>query len=76
MANQEIYCSVNSCYYYGSGDKCKAEKIMVQNNPNTLGNANMEVGSIGGEAGHSNQTLCNTFIPQNRGPKPGIARLG
>lgn len=78
MANQQILCSVNSCYYYGSGDVCKASKIMVQNNHGTLGNNNtrMEVGSIGGEAGTSNQTLCNTFIPKDKGPKPGIERIG
>lgn len=75
MANQEIYCTVNSCYYYGSGDLCKASKIMVKNNPETLGNVNMEVGTIGGEAAESNQTLCHTFIPKQKGPKPGIQRL-
>ncbi|MDF2626401.1 MAG: hypothetical protein K0R39_232 [Symbiobacteriaceae bacterium] len=75
MADQQIYCTVNSCYYYGSGDKCKAEKIMVKNNPDTLGNTRMEIGSIGGEAATSNQTLCQTFIPKAQGPKPGISRM-
>lgn len=27
--NQEIYCSVNSCHYWDSGNHCKAQKIMV-----------------------------------------------
>ncbi len=27
--NQEIYCSVNSCHYWDSGNHCKANKIMV-----------------------------------------------
>jgi hypothetical protein len=76
VPGQEIYCSVNSCFYYGSGDKCKASKIMVKNNPDTLRNANMEIGSIGGEAAESNQTLCNTFIPKEQGHKPGIERIG
>ena len=75
MASQEIYCSVNSCYYYGSNDVCKASKIMVRNNAATLRNANMEIGSIGGEASQSNQTLCETFVPRDRGPKPGISRI-
>ncbi|MFZ5814927.1 MAG: DUF1540 domain-containing protein [Bacillota bacterium] len=75
MANQAIYCTVNSCYYYGAGDNCKAEKIMVRNNPATLGNANMEVGTLGGNARESNQTLCETFIPEEKGPKPGIRRI-
>jgi hypothetical protein len=76
VAGQQIFCTVNSCYYYGSGDKCAASKIMVQNNPDTLRNANMEIGSIGGEAAESNQTLCQTFIPKDQGPKPGIERIG
>lgn len=76
MANQQIMCSVDSCYYYGSGDRCRAEKIMVQNNHRTMGNTNMEIGSIGGnDASRSNETLCQTFIPKNQGPKPGINRL-
>lgn len=76
MANQEIYCTVNSCFYYGDGDKCKASKIMVKNNPARSGSFNMEVGTIGGEASHSNQTLCETFVPKGHGPKEGISRLG
>lgn len=27
--NQEIYCSVNTCHYWDSGNHCKANKIMV-----------------------------------------------
>lgn len=76
MPHQEIYCTVNSCYYYGSGDNCRAEKIMVRNNPASLGNANMEIGTLGGQAKESNHTLCETFIPKAKGPKPGIERIG
>lgn len=75
MANQEIHCTVNSCYYYGSGDHCMASKIMVKNNPATIADTKMEIGSIGGEAHRSNQTLCETFIQRAKGPKPGIERL-
>jgi hypothetical protein len=75
LANQQILCTVNSCFYYGSGDKCKAEKIMVKNNETTLRDTRMEIGSIGGEASNSCQTLCHTFIPKEQGPKPGIARM-
>ena len=76
MASQEIYCTVNSCFYWGSGEKCQASKIMVRNNPANLQNANMEIGAIGEEARRSNQTLCETFIPKDHGPKPGIERIG
>ncbi len=75
MGRQEIYCTVNSCYYYESGDKCMATKIMVKNNATTVRNANMEVGRLEGQAQQSNQTLCETFIPKEQGPKPGIGRL-
>ncbi|HEY8347235.1 MAG TPA: DUF1540 domain-containing protein [Symbiobacteriaceae bacterium] len=74
MAHQEIYCTVNSCYYYGSGDVCTAQKILIRHNPATLG-TDMEVGALGDEAHDSAQTLCETFIPKDRGPKPGIARI-
>lgn len=76
MANQEIHCTVNSCYYYGAGDRCRATKIMVKNNPSLIQNTRMEIGSMGGEAAKSNQTLCETFIPKGQGPKSGIQRLG
>lgn len=75
MSSQEIYCTVNGCYYYGGGDRCKASKIMVQNNAAVLRNANMEIGTLGGEAAKSNQTLCQTFVPKDQGPKPGIGRI-
>lgn len=75
MATQEIYCTVSSCFYYGTGDSCTAEKIMVRNNPATLGSANMEIGTIGEQAKESNHTLCETFIPKEKGPKSGISRV-
>lgn len=75
MPNQEIYCTVSSCYYIASGDKCAASKIMVKNNPATVEKLRMEIGTIGDEAKESNQTLCHTFIPKVLGPKPGIERI-
>lgn len=75
MAGQQIFCTVNSCFYWGSGDRCKASKIMVKNNHAQMDNMKMEVGAMAGEARTSNQTLCETFIPEHEGPKPGISRL-
>ncbi|MGE5676128.1 MAG: DUF1540 domain-containing protein [Mycobacterium leprae] len=75
MPNQEIYCTVNSCFYYGTGNHCEASKIMVKNNAANMQNTRMEIGSIGGEAQNSNQTLCETFVPKQQGPKPGIDRI-
>lgn len=75
MVQQQIYCTVNSCFYYGKGDLCFAEKIMVKNNPATIQSTKMEVGTLGGVARESNQTLCETFVPKEKGPKPGIKRI-
>jgi len=76
MASQQIRCTVSSCYYYEPGNNCAAETIMVRSKPDAEGSANMEIGSIGGQASNSNETLCETFVPQSRGPKPGIKRIG
>lgn len=75
VPDQEILCTVNSCYYNEAGQVCKAAKIVVENNSATIHNTRMEIGEMGGEAAQSNQTLCKTFIPKDRGPKPGIARI-
>ena len=75
MASQQVRCTVSSCYYYGAGDNCVAEEIMVRANPATMGHTDFETGEMGGQARQSNQTLCETFIPQEKGPKPGINRI-
>jgi hypothetical protein len=76
MANQEIYCTVESCYYYGKGDVCKATKIWVKNNPVTLRNASMGGSEGKGRKAHEPaETLCDTFVSHDQGPKPGIGRI-
>jgi hypothetical protein len=75
VPKQEIFCTVSSCFYYAAGDSCAAAKIMVRNNPSAQGLPDMEIGSLGGQAETSNQTLCETFIPKRQGPKPGIERI-
>lgn len=77
MPSQEILCTVNGCYYWNQGNACAASRIMVRNNAETIGRGDMEIGTIGGEgeARTSNQTLCETFIPEVKGPKPGIDRI-
>lgn len=77
MGRQEIHCSVDSCYYYDNGDRCAAERIMVRNNPGTAGDTRFEAAELGHvpDAHQSVQTMCETFIPRQRGPKPGIQRL-
>lgn len=44
--NEGIKCVVNTCYYYGSGDHCHAEKIEIQ--PRNASNTEM--------------TDCATFV--------------
>ena len=75
MASQQIRCTVSSCYYYAAGDSCAAEEILVRADPEAMGKTGMEVGDLGGEARQSNHTLCETFIPHQQGPKPGIRRI-
>lgn len=78
MAVQAIKCQVASCYYNENGSRCLAETIQVQNNYAGKGNAaRMEVGTLEGaaQAAISNQTMCGTFIPKEKGPKEGIRRL-
>jgi len=44
--NGGIKCLVNTCYYYGSGDHCHAEKIEIQSR----------------NASTSEMTDCVTFV--------------
>lgn len=78
MGQQEIRCTVNSCYYYETNDRCVAERIMVRNNPAFKGDATrLEVGELGATANPrvSEQTMCETFIPERLGPKGQIRRI-
>jgi len=81
MGQQAIRCSVSSCFYNANGNKCAASEIMVRHDDELAEgkNAKYEVGTIGGEVGtaarRSNQTCCETFVPLQHGPKPGISRL-
>lgn len=77
MGKQEIHCSVSSCYYWHEGDQCRAERILVR--LNTAGapgaDAGYEFGELGRRAEQSPHTMCETFVPEHKGPKPGISRI-
>lgn len=78
MGEQTIRCTVNTCYYYGTGDRCRASMIMVANNPAAItgdpeAEFSAELGTF--EAATSVHTQCHTFIPKQQGPKQGIKRL-
>lgn len=76
MARQQIECTVSSCFYWGEGDRCYAERIIVTGNPAAIRDARTEFGQLEGRtAARSSDTQCHTFIPRPQGPKPGIRRL-
>jgi len=61
----KINCTVNSCTYWGKGDICEADAIMVRNNKGSADN--MEIGTMGGMSpGTSAETMCETFKPKAR----------
>jgi hypothetical protein len=47
----DVLCEVNSCKYWGNGDKCNASSIYVVNHR-------------GKQAGDSGETDCKTFEPK------------
>ncbi len=72
MAHESrIKCYVDSCEYWGHGNKCMADEIEVDNMHRTRpGKGDMELGQLGaghGEARKSEETCCETFRPRRRG---------
>ncbi|MBO8126585.1 MAG: DUF1540 domain-containing protein [Firmicutes bacterium] len=58
-----VKCTVDSCYYWGSGNVCEADEIEIKNN---VRNFNMEIGTMGAmEAQTSEETMCATYRPKN-----------
>ncbi len=57
-----VKCSVDSCYYWGSGNVCEANEIMVKNN---IDSPTFEIGTIGEmDARTSEETMCATYKPK------------
>ncbi len=64
----KVNCTVSSCEFWGRGNLCHAEQILVKNNFSTYsGDNRVEFGeefhSLP-EAGGSSQTLCETMRPK------------
>ncbi|MEH7158791.1 DUF1540 domain-containing protein [Neobacillus drentensis] len=65
MPNVEVSCSISNCLFYGKGNVCTAEKIMVEHDNHAR--YDTEMSSELGEknhtdyAGHSAETCCKTF---------------
>jgi hypothetical protein len=69
--DNRIKCNVDSCGYWGQGNQCLAREILVDNTRRGgTGRGDMEIGRIGegrGEAGTSDDTCCETFVPRGQG---------
>ncbi|MBE3574872.1 MAG: DUF1540 domain-containing protein [Firmicutes bacterium] len=64
----DVECAVDSCYYWGSGNKCTANAIKVNHNGTAMATSAtaMEAGTLGprAKARHSDHTRCDTFKPK------------
>ncbi len=61
----KIKCSVDSCQYWGQGNLCQADEIMVAvDSPGGDLGARMESGAQLGGARSSSATKCDTFRPK------------
>ena len=68
MPNVEVSCSIANCTYYGEGNVCTAEKIMVEVDNHARYDSEMsaeldEKNHID-KAGTSAETCCKTFRPK------------
>ncbi len=70
MPNVEVSCSISNCTFYGEGNVCRAEKIMVDLDRHS--GYNSEFAEEFGykdhidEAAKSAQTCCRTFKPKEK----------
>ncbi|WP_147534624.1 DUF1540 domain-containing protein [Bacillus marasmi] len=68
MPNVEVSCAISNCTFYGKGNVCTADKIMVELDQHA--NYDTEFSSELGEKNHidkansSTQTCCKTFKPK------------
>ncbi len=69
MAKVEVSCAISNCSFYGRGNVCNAEKIMVEVDAHAR--YDTEMSSELGEKNHSDQadtsrqTCCKTFKPKD-----------
>jgi hypothetical protein len=70
MPKVEVSCAISNCTFYGQGNVCTAEKIMVELDNHSRYDTEMsseltEKNHID-EAGNSKETCCKTFKPKKR----------
>lgn len=59
-----VGCTVDSCSYWGFGNVCEADEIMVKNN---IDSADMEIGTMDTlDAATSEETMCATYKPKQK----------
>ncbi len=69
MPRVEVSCSIANCSFYGEGNVCTAEKIMVEIDNHSR--YDLEISGELGEKNHideaknSAETCCKTFKPNN-----------
>lgn len=69
MPKVEVSCSISNCTFYGEGNVCTAEKIMVEMDSHA--SYDTEFSSELNEKNHidkarySTETCCKTFKPNN-----------
>lgn len=75
MPQIEVYCTVNSCDYWGQGNHCFAQKILVASDAaaaqwNDAVDAPQASTLPGTPVHNCESTCCKTFRPRNsnRGP--------
>ncbi len=68
----QVKCSVSNCTYWGEGNACNADMIMVEVDKHANKNFSAEfAGEYGYDSEHkdvansSAQTCCHTFKPKN-----------
>lgn len=65
-----VKCSVSNCTYWGSGNICTADAIMVEIDRHARASFREEIGEIQVDSGHkdvaqsSSDTCCHTFKPR------------
>ena len=68
MPKVEVSCAISNCSFYGDGNVCTAEKIMVELDNHARYDTEMsaELGEKNhiDTAGHSAETCCKTFKPK------------
>jgi hypothetical protein len=79
---QHIHCLVNDCHYWGQGNKCRANEIIVTSDefgdqqPDRI-DATMAAQLEATPAGSCMATCCKTFVPKGSGMAnmDGIKRM-